>query len=221
MQNRKPTPVNTSQELNQLPRRCGAGARRRRAVGGFSLVEVTLAIGIIAFAMVPLLGLLPTGMNMQRRAIENTTLAQIHQVIVGDLQRAEFSQLVNSGSSGGTGSGGGGGAAATPKGPFYWYFDDRGVAVDAANASRLYDAQAQLFYPVALPADTGGSGGSSGSGGSGSGSGSGEDGYQSYSLIRATIRIAFNPGRKALNTVFDPAQPTNYETRFAMIVKGS
>ena len=39
---------------------------------GFSLIEVTLAIGIIAFAFVALFGLLPTGMQTFRASVDTT-----------------------------------------------------------------------------------------------------------------------------------------------------
>ena len=45
---------------------------RSSSVAGFSLIEVTLAIGIIAFAFVALFGLLPTGMLTFRAAIDST-----------------------------------------------------------------------------------------------------------------------------------------------------
>ena len=44
----------------------------RRLESAFSLVEVTLAIGIIAFAFVALFGLLPTGMQTFRASVDAT-----------------------------------------------------------------------------------------------------------------------------------------------------
>ena len=46
---------------------------------GFSLVEVTLAIGIIAFAFVALFGLLPMGMTTFRAAVDSTNDTSIMQ----------------------------------------------------------------------------------------------------------------------------------------------
>jgi len=42
------------------------------APGGFSLVEVTIAIGIFAFVVVGILGLLPAGMRMRAEAAADT-----------------------------------------------------------------------------------------------------------------------------------------------------
>ena len=44
---------------------------------GFSLIEVTLALGIIAFAMIPLVGLLSTGLNIQKQAIDQARAVQV------------------------------------------------------------------------------------------------------------------------------------------------
>ncbi len=38
----------------------------------FSLIEVTLALGIVSFALVAVLGLLPTGLNTQRQAVNQS-----------------------------------------------------------------------------------------------------------------------------------------------------
>jgi Tfp pilus assembly protein PilV len=46
---------------------------------GFSLVEVTLAIGIIAFALVAILGLIPVAENSAREATEDTKTSLIGQ----------------------------------------------------------------------------------------------------------------------------------------------
>lgn len=48
----------------------------RRATG-FSLVEVTLALGVAALCLLVLMGLLPTGVKTQRASISQTTANQI------------------------------------------------------------------------------------------------------------------------------------------------
>ena len=55
-----------------LPVPTNPGAHRSRSSDGFSLVEVVLAIGIIAFAFVALFGLLPTGLQTFRGSIDQT-----------------------------------------------------------------------------------------------------------------------------------------------------
>lgn len=60
---------------------------------GFSLVEVTLSIGIIAFAFVALLGLLPAGLTSFRAAIDSNNETRIVQSLIGKVQMTDFSQV--------------------------------------------------------------------------------------------------------------------------------
>jgi uncharacterized protein (TIGR02598 family) len=43
----------------------------------FSLVEVTLALGVAAFCLIVLLGLLPTSLRTQHSSIQQTTATEI------------------------------------------------------------------------------------------------------------------------------------------------
>ncbi|XHR28392.1 MAG: Verru_Chthon cassette protein B [Chthoniobacteraceae bacterium] len=63
------------------------------AQNAFSLVEVTLAIGIVAFAFVSILGLIPVGLANFRSAMENSIESQIIQQVASDLQQSNFSDL--------------------------------------------------------------------------------------------------------------------------------
>ncbi len=49
--------------------------------GGFSLVEVTLSLGIIAFALVAVMGLLGVGVNASRESVDETVMGLIAQDI--------------------------------------------------------------------------------------------------------------------------------------------
>jgi uncharacterized protein (TIGR02598 family) len=62
--------------------------------GGFSLVEVVLAIGVVAFAFVAIFALLPTGMNTFRQAMDTSVGAQIAQRIAGELQESDYYDLL-------------------------------------------------------------------------------------------------------------------------------
>ncbi|MEY2539814.1 MAG: hypothetical protein QOG67_3554 [Verrucomicrobiota bacterium] len=53
--------------------------------GGFTLVEVVLALGIVAFAIVAILGMLPIGLNTSHGAQDNTRAPQIAQSIFATL----------------------------------------------------------------------------------------------------------------------------------------
>ena len=48
---------------------------RNTALDGFSLVEITLALGLIAFCVITLVGLLPTGLNAQQQAQDEARAA--------------------------------------------------------------------------------------------------------------------------------------------------
>lgn len=52
----------------------------------FSLVEVTLALGVAAFCLVAVLGLLPTSLKTQQGGIQQTTANQIISTIFSDLR---------------------------------------------------------------------------------------------------------------------------------------
>lgn len=58
---------------------------------GFSLIEVVLCLGIISFAMVSLLGLMPVGLRAFRQSIDVTTQSQIAQQIMSEAQLADWS----------------------------------------------------------------------------------------------------------------------------------
>jgi uncharacterized protein (TIGR02598 family) len=71
--------------------------RSRRAtrsrLGGFTLVEVTLAIGIISFAFVAMFGMLPVGLSVSRQAMDTTIEAQIVQQMKTQALQTDFSRL--------------------------------------------------------------------------------------------------------------------------------
>src|SRR5262245_56248606 len=46
-------------------------------IAGFTLIEVTLALGIAAICLIPLMGLLPTSFKTQQSSIQQTTATQI------------------------------------------------------------------------------------------------------------------------------------------------
>lgn len=117
--------------------------RLHRNKNAFSLIEVTIALGIVAFAMVPLMALLPMGAQTQKQSIEESIVAQIQQKIVGDLQRAEFSKLLESAASG----------------PEIYYFDEQGTEVESDTTgvgagNRLYDVEVTLIHPVELAGES-------------------------------------------------------------------
>ncbi len=116
----------------RLPFLSGAS---RRARHGFSLVEVTLAMGIVSFAFVTIFGLLPVGLDVSRQAIDTTVCSQITQQMIHAAQQTDFSRLTQLQSD----------SASEP-----WCFDDQGGR--AANPSLArYKAAYQVAPSAALP----------------------------------------------------------------------
>ncbi len=66
---------------------------RFRAPRAFSLVEITLALGIISFAFVAIFGMLPVALGTARDSIDRTRGAQIVQRLFAETQQTPFDQL--------------------------------------------------------------------------------------------------------------------------------
>lgn len=87
----------------------------RKRPQGFSLVEVTLALGIAAFGITTIMSLLPHGLNNVRSAGEITATSRISQHILGSLDQSQ---------------------SATAAHKQRYYFDAYAVPVDPAGRSR-------------------------------------------------------------------------------------
>lgn len=59
-----------------------------RAQSGFSLIEVAIALGVAAFALVALVGLIPIGLNSNQASIEQMAAATLAASVVADLRAA-------------------------------------------------------------------------------------------------------------------------------------
>jgi len=70
------------------PRRFRGGKR------GFSLVEVTIALGVTAFALVALFGMLPTGLNLFRSSMDVSVKSQIAQQLVSEAMQTDFETIL-------------------------------------------------------------------------------------------------------------------------------
>src|SRR5438128_1997897 len=60
--------------------------RRAPTVPAFSLVEVTLALGIAAFCLIAIFGLMPVGVQINRNATSQTAATNIVAAVVADLR---------------------------------------------------------------------------------------------------------------------------------------
>jgi uncharacterized protein (TIGR02598 family) len=68
-------------------------ATRRLIPNGFSLVEVVISLGVVAFAFVGLLGLIPLGLSSLDTAIDATVESQILQHVATMARQANFTAL--------------------------------------------------------------------------------------------------------------------------------
>jgi len=117
---------------NQFDFRC---SHRRSSLRGFSLVETALALGVISFALISLLGLLPGGLQTFRKAMDLTLQTEMTQALIGKVKQTSFTGLSQL-------------AAQT------YYFDDYGSLVTAADASATYVATVTVTNSVTLPASS-------------------------------------------------------------------
>jgi type II secretory pathway pseudopilin PulG len=69
-------PFCNKRRLNRLSGNFAQGDRRRSPESAFTLVEIALCLAIIGFAMVAIIGVLPTGMTVQKENREETIINQ-------------------------------------------------------------------------------------------------------------------------------------------------
>jgi uncharacterized protein (TIGR02598 family) len=111
-------------------------SRRRCKRAAFSLVEVTMALGIMAFALVSIIGLVPSGLSTFRKTINVSVGSQIVQQVVTDIRQSDFDKL-----------------SAQPE---WRYFDDQGQEYSTAESELgrdpvIYHVNVVLDPQVALP----------------------------------------------------------------------
>ncbi len=90
-----------------------------------------MSIGIIAFAYIAMIGLLPAGLSQFGKAIDNSLGSQILQRIVNEAQQTDYDTLT-----------------ATPVSQRY--FDNEGKELPTINGS-IYTAEVTVVAPTSLP----------------------------------------------------------------------
>lgn len=101
----------------------------------FSLVEVAMALGIVAFSFTALLGVLPVGLSLFRDATDSSVSTRIVQKVTGDLQQADFNTITTAGDE-------------------ILYFDEQGTALPSGTRS-IYWAHVNIFVGAGLPGSQG------------------------------------------------------------------
>jgi uncharacterized protein (TIGR02598 family) len=123
----------------EIPAPSGTPAVRplARFPHGFSLIEVTIAMGVVSFALIALFGLLPTGLTTFRSSIDRSVASQIAQNIISQARQTEFSSLST---------------LATPAGSPKKFTEDGDETTDATKT--IYVAKVEVETQVTLPAAT-------------------------------------------------------------------
>lgn len=120
----------------------------RRKLSAFTLVEVTLSIGIVAFAFLSVFGLLPTGTTIFRQAMDTSVGSQIAQRVFNDAQQTDFDQLILDKNDNTIACNATGLKSAR-------YFDDQGTEVtDATKAVYQVNTRIMPMTMTKLPNDT-------------------------------------------------------------------
>ncbi len=91
---------------------------------GFSLVEVTLALAIVAFGLIAIFGLLPGGLGLVRESAAEATASNVMGAVVLEVKAGALSPSTNA--------------------PVEILYDSDGLPVDAENGA-TYIARVQLL----------------------------------------------------------------------------
>ncbi|HSI86530.1 MAG: Verru_Chthon cassette protein B [Candidatus Methylacidiphilales bacterium] len=67
--------------------------KKLTAAGGFSLIEVVLALGVMSMSLMGMLGLTLVGLTSMREAMDQTVLTQIVQRVSSEVQLTPFDKL--------------------------------------------------------------------------------------------------------------------------------
>lgn len=157
-------------------------ARKRSA---FSLVEVTLAIGVMAFALLAIFGLLPTGMGVFRQALDTSVSSQIIQRVLNDARETDFAYLIQDASNQ---------TITAPTGvKAVRYFDDQGNEL-SVPAGAIYQVNTRIMPQTTLPTTD-------------------PNALANTNLATVTVQVANNPGNQLLasgtNNLWTGAYQTN------------
>lgn len=131
----------------RVPPACGAPRTSQQA--GFSLVEITLAIGIIAFAFVALFGLLPSGLAVFRQSIDAANEMWIMQELNTMIQVTDWAKDSSTGKSKVE-------SLSHSQGGMIYFYDEEGRLIDTAltlDPSGDSDIEPKRLYAVKMELD--------------------------------------------------------------------
>jgi uncharacterized protein (TIGR02598 family) len=111
-------------------------SRRIHFFAGFSLVEVTLALGVAAFCLIALFGLLPLGVQTNQSSISQTAAVSLLSSVAADLRGTPRTSLTSPqyGISFGTAK--------------FLYFDGQGRAVTPTDPNATPRYRVMITFPA-------------------------------------------------------------------------
>ena len=109
---------------------------------GFSLVEVALALGIIAIAFTAILGTWPSGQEHLQKATDMTMASQVAQRVAAEVKQAAYPDVLTLAGISGTVQ-----AGSLPR----RYFSDAGREVMEGDATRAYEVLTRVLHREQLP----------------------------------------------------------------------
>ena len=104
-----------------------------RSSSGFSLVEITLALGIVAFVLIAVLGLFGVGLDSSRRSASDTVISQVVNQVLSDTRTSDL--------------------PAPGDAPLEFYYNEKGVVAPQQGA--IYKVSLSTQSPGAALSDTG------------------------------------------------------------------
>lgn len=196
---------------HSLPRAFPSNGRGQK---GFSLVEVVLAVGVVSFAFVAILGLLPAGLAQFRQAVDTSVCSQISQRVIMDAQQTEFDTLIDASDPKSKDPGV---SFRAPKisSAELRYFDEQGnEVVPAGNSAKanpqnlspkekaliVYHVNTRIRPMTVLPRD-----------------GTAE----SPSIATVTVEVAYNPGHRKLAFKDNVSSPTSKDYSLSNLIDQS
>ena len=147
-----------------IPLKSSRRSLARTSLKAFTLVETVLAMGIVVFAMLPILGLVPVGLGNLRDAISLTVESQIVQGLSNEILLTNYDTVLTQyADSNSAGSGGGPvSSASTSQHLPYLYdeegallVDDKGNPITDKNDPRKIYTVAVTLSDVSVPAGPG------------------------------------------------------------------
>lgn len=180
---------------------------------GFSLVEVTIAMGIVSFGLVTLFSLLPVGLNQFREAMNANISSRIAQRLLHEALQTDYSVLVEKTGEEVAEEGGGEGSSPSnkPINKGWRYFDDQGLELEEADkAQAVYHAVTRVVPETTLPALS--------------------SPLPNSSLATVTVQVAVNPSNRSIDLIsedendplggmIDPTSGISFTSYMAHIAK--